>query len=111
MVFVRTCRQYLTQSFANLQLLKSVVAVGALPCEVLAGYDKVGACEGTHWPVYEPSLKSKVNHVWVCYDPLYVMEKPSESVAVFRVLWQAAEEANLNPHVVKVPSFNFRKMK
>lgn len=110
MEIVRSCRQFLIASLQNLPKLRSVVALGSLPCEVLCGHTQVGSAAGWHLPPYEPNLRGKVDHVWVAYDPLYAIEKPVESGAIFRVIYKAASEAGLGPNLVKgVPAFDFGK--
>jgi hypothetical protein len=90
--------------------LRAVVALGGISCEVFTGHAMVGSVEGTNWPTYEPSLKKQVSHVWTGYDPQAVMENPSLSGSIYRVIFMACKEAGLNPEpVMGVPTFDFKK--
>ncbi len=110
MAVVRSCRQYLIASLQSLKNLRAVVGLGSIASEVLVGKTKVGDAEGTNWPPYEPALRHKLDHVWIAYDPLYAIESPVESGAIYRTIYQAALEAQLGPSVVSgVPSFNYNK--
>ena len=105
---VDACRCYREASMAELLECKVVVGLGTLCGEVLTGYAKIGEIEGSFWRPIEPFMRSRFVHVWIGYNPGYVMEKPGESGGVYRVLWKACEEAGLNPAFQKdVKPFNY----
>lgn len=93
---IDSCSAY---RIATLQLFrpKAIVAMGAVSCQMVTGKDKVSLHEGTTWTPVDPEMRDFIDHVWVTYSPLYVLEAPAESVGIFRVLWHAAIEAGLNP--------------
>lgn len=101
------CSEYRIATLQNMPNLKSLVAMGAISCETFVGSATVGDRAGAEWEPREMWLRKIIPHVWVSYSPGYVLEKPSEAGAIFRVLWKAAEEAGLEPRVTKVPNFEF----
>jgi len=101
------CSEYRIATLQNMPNLRSIVAMGALSCEVFTGSATVGTHAGAEWTPREKWLQSRLSHVWVSYSPGYVLEKPSEAGAIFRVLWRAAEEAGLSPVSTKQPAFDF----
>jgi hypothetical protein len=52
-------------------------------------------------------MKQFIKHVWIGFSPGLVKEKPSEAGSIYRVLFVAAEEAGLNPHVAKIAPYEF----
>ena len=110
MEIVRACRYYLAGSLQHYKRLRALVALGGISSEVFTGHTQIGNAEGTSWPVYEPALKSQLSHVWVAYDPAAVMENPSLSGSIYRVIFKACEEAGLKPEpIMGVPTFEFNR--
>jgi len=101
------CSEYRIAMLQSLPNLRSIVAMGALSNEVFTGSATIGANAGAEWEPREQWLRELIEHVWVSYSPGFVLEKPSESGAIFRVLWKAAEEAGLNPKSTKQPPFEY----
>lgn len=93
---IEACSVY---RFATLQTIKpkAIVAMGSKACEAFIGSEKVGNYEGTHWIPTEPAVREYVPHIWVTYSPFYALEKPAESVTIYRTLFRAAEDAGLQP--------------
>ena len=71
--------------------------MGSVACEAFIGEQKVGNFEGTCWIPNEPFVREFVERVWITYSPAYALEDPSNAVSIYRTLYQAAEEAGLNP--------------
>lgn len=93
---IEACSVY---RLATLQQLKpkAIIAMGALPCEAFIGEQKVDRFEGTCWIPNEPFVREFVERVWITYSPAYALKDPANAVSIYRTLFQAAEEAGLNP--------------
>lgn len=77
--------------------LKSIVAMGPISCE--AWFNGAQAKTKAGWKWQSPFTKI-VERIWVTNSPASAVPPASASASVelYRVLFCAAEEANLNPH-------------
>lgn len=107
MEVIYACSEYRIATLQNMPNLRALVAMGALSCETFTGHATIGDRAGAEWKPREIWLEPLLEHVWVSYSPGYVLESPSESGAIFRVIWKAAEEAGFTPKVTRVPPFDF----
>lgn len=88
-----------THRFALLQMnpVKSLVVMGRIACEAFLNGADLKSKEGCYWQPAEAKVQAIINKLWVTYSPAYIIQSPSESPRLYRVLFRAAEEANLNP--------------
>jgi uracil-DNA glycosylase len=93
---IEACSVYRVATLQQLRP-KTIVAMGSVACEAFIGEQKVGNFEGTCWIPNEPFVREFVERVWITYSPAYALEDPSNAVSIYRTLYQAAEEAGLNP--------------
>lgn len=96
---VRSCAQYRFESLKHLPKLRSIVALGALGCETFTLAKKIGSKQGCEWVPASPIIRQHVEHVWIGFSPGLLKEKPSEAGSIYRVIYMAAKEAGLKPHV------------
>lgn len=97
MEMVRACAPYRIESLMDLQHCKTLVGLGTLCGEVFTGYPKIGDTEGCEWVLMESRLREKYVNAWIGYNPGYALEKPAETVGIYRVIWKACVAAGLNP--------------
>jgi uracil-DNA glycosylase family 4 len=110
--YPKNCRQFGTKAhranmieacatyrLATLQQMKprALVAMGTTACEAFTGSEKVSEWAGARWIPNEPFVREFLEGIWVTYSPGYALQGASESVPIYRTLFQAAEEAGLNP--------------
>lgn len=104
---VRACSQYRLASLQALTNLKALVVLGGLGCETMTLNKTVGEKAGAEWAPASPVMKQIADHVWVGYSPGLLAEKPAEAGAIYRVIWAAAEEADLNPKTAQIKPYEF----
>lgn len=104
---VRACSQYRFGTLEDMPNLKTIVALGSLGCETFTGNKSIGEKQGAEWEPLSPIMKQHVPHIWIGYSPGIIKEQPSEAGAIMRVLWAAAEEAELNPKLTKIKPYEF----
>lgn len=106
---VRSCSQYRFASLQEMPKLKSIVALGALGCETFTLAKKIGTKQGCEWVPASPIIRQHVKHVWIGFSPGLLKEKPSEAGSIYRVIFMAAQEAGLKPHVnLNLKPFDFQ---
>lgn len=108
MACVNACSQYRYAALKQLTKLKAMVVLGALGSEAMTQEQHVGQRAGVEWTPTGLFMKRYVDHVWVGLSPGVLKEKPSEAGAIYRVIFMAAEEAGLSPHVAKIAPFDFQ---
>jgi uracil-DNA glycosylase family 4 len=89
---------------ATLQLYPKAILVGmgSLTCFLFKGKQQVGEYHGVEWNTF------KKRKIWITYSPAYAFQKPGELPSIYRVLFKAAEQANLNPTFnPKIQPFDF----
>jgi uracil-DNA glycosylase family 4 len=95
--FIHACSVY---RVATLQSIRptDIVVMGSVACETFLHASKVSQLEGTWWVPLEPQVREAgVERVWVSFSPAYAIEKPAESPAIYRVIFEAARRIGLNP--------------
>lgn len=94
---------------ATLQFLKpkAIVLMGRVACEAAMGSDEIGKFEGTWWVPKQPLFREYVEHVWITYSPAYGLQDPSESVGIYRAIYNAATDAKLKPKFNDKPTFDY----
>lgn len=97
MACVAACSQYRFAALEQLTQLKAMVVLGSLGCEAITHHKAIGDKAGAEWKPVSLLMRNYVEHVWVGYSPGLLKEKPSEAGAIYRVIFKAAAEANLNP--------------
>jgi hypothetical protein len=65
----------------------------------MTGVKEIGTKAGAEWKPIGFSMQQLIEHVWIGNSPGLLKEKPSEAGTIFRVIWKAAEEAQLNPKI------------
>lgn len=101
------CSEYRIATLQSMPNLVTLVAMGALSCEVFEGSATIGRRAGAEWTPRESWLQERISELWVSYSPGFVLEKTSEAGSIARVLWRAAEMAGLSPIDTKQPHFEF----
>lgn len=93
---ISECNEYRFASIAKVKP-KAIVTLGETSLEAFTG--KTGVKNHTEDPVraWEGTVRKFVAHIWCGYSLAYVLVSPSAITKVFKTIWQAAEEAGLNP--------------
>lgn len=104
---VNACSQYRYAALASLQKLRAMVVLGSLGCETMTGVKEIGKRQGAEWEPVSMLMRKYIKHVWVGFSPGLLKEKPSEAGSIYRVIFKAAEEAGLNPHVAQIAPYEF----
>lgn len=101
------CNKYRFASIAKVRP-KAIVTLGQVSLEAFTGKGKVGDHSEHRVHAWEPVVNRIVDGVHVGYSLEYCLISPSDSVQVFRTLWNGAVEAGLKPKLnPKIPPFHF----
>lgn len=76
---------------------KSIVCLGKVSMEAFTGKTNLKDFEGSRVRAWEPVVRDWVEHVWIGYSIAYLMQYAGDAQNVYRVIFKAAEEAELNP--------------
>lgn len=101
------CSRYRFATIAKVKP-KALVALGQVSCEAFTGKSEVKLVTESPVRAWEGMVSQYVPHVWVGYSIAYALTSPSATLGIFRTLFQAAEEAGLNPKInTKQPVFHW----
>ncbi len=95
---ILSCSSYRFKSIAKVQP-KAIVVSGGTSLEAFTGKTKVGDFQEDCLKAWEGVVRKFVKHVWVCHSAAYGMASPASIIPIFRTVFQAAEEAGLNPKI------------
>lgn len=107
---IEECAEY---RFAVLKRLRpsSIAVLGQVSLEAFTGKTQIGSWVGQRVRAWEPVVRDYSEHVWVGYSLQYILVSPSDTPGVFRVLFQAAHDAGLNPRIdPTVPPYHWRNI-
>lgn len=105
--WIEECSQYRFATLAKLKP-KAIATLGQVSLEAFTGKTQLGPNIGRNIRAWEPVVRDYAEHVWVGYSLTYILLYPSDTPSVFRVLFQAALEAGLNPKIdPTVPPFHW----
>lgn len=90
------CSSYRFKSIDKVEP-KAIVVSGSASLEAFTGKTKVSDYHENTVKAWEGRVRKHVPHVWVCHSAAFAMTAASESIPIFRTVWQAAEEAGLEP--------------
>lgn len=105
--YILECNQYRFASIAKVRP-RAIAILGQSSLEAFTGQAKVGPLSERSYRPWEGVVRKYVERVWIGYSIEYCLISPSDSVQVFRTLWQAAEDAGLKPKLdPSIPPFKF----
>lgn len=106
---IEACSEYRFATLQNMPNLKAIVAMGKTSSEAFTHRSEIGDTEGCDWFAMETQVRDLgIDNIWVSYSMGYLMEKAGETPSVYRVLWQAALQAELNPTETKLPPYDWK---
>lgn len=109
-VCIEECSHYRYDSIAKLQP-KAIAVLGQVSLEAFTGKTGIGGYVERKVRAWEPVVSRFVREVHVGYSINYILTSPADTVGVFRVLFEAAKDAGLNPKLnPNVPPFSWRNL-
>lgn len=109
-VCIEECASYRFATLAKIRP-KAIAVLGQVSCEAFTGKTQLGAFVGRRLRAWEPVVRDCVSEVWIGYSINYILTSPSDTPGVFRVLFQAAQDAGLKPKLdPTVPPFQWREL-
>lgn len=94
----RGCNQYRYKVLKKIKP-KAVVVMGNISLEAFTGRVKISEVQGLKIECNEPAVKEVIKEVWCAASPYQLLQVPSDTPNVYRVLFQAAKEAGLKPKI------------
>lgn len=107
---VEECSTYRFATIARLRP-RSIVGLGQTTLEAFTGHTRIGDWQGRAVPCWEGVVRDHADKIWIGYSLNYILAYPSDTPAVFRVIYRAAEEAGLKPKLnPNVPPFVWKNV-
>lgn len=107
---IEECSQFRFKTLARIRP-RAIAVLGQVSLEAFTGKTQIGSYVGRRLRAWEPVVRDYCESVWVGYSLNYILVSPSDSPGVFRVLFQAARDAGLNPVIdPTVPPFQWRNI-
>lgn len=95
---IMECNRYRFSSIRKVKP-KAIVISGSVSLEAFTGKTNVGEYHESSVRAWERPVRDIVTNVWVCHSAMYAMSSPAATVPIFRTVFQAAQEAGLNPRL------------
>lgn len=110
-VCIEECSEYRFNAI-NILRPRAIVVLGQTSLEAFTGKTQIGQWTERKIRAWEPVVREWVDSVWVGYSLQYILRPDggaSDTPSVFRILFQAAKDAGLNPQIdPSVPPFTWR---
>lgn len=108
---IEECSHYRFATIAKLKP-RALVVLGQTSLEAFTGKTRIGQYEGQNLICWEGVVRDYCDNVWIGYSLNYILLYPSDTYRVFRVIYNAAEQAGLKPKLdPTIPPFRWRNIK